>query len=147
MKKLTVRQARFVECYDGNGAEAARQAGYSERWAASNLDKLLKNTAIRAAIREREKERTSSLIATREQRQRFWTSVMNDEDIDLRDRLRASELLGKSEGDFLEKMLDITPQEPPSIEVRFIDNLLEDPEARKMLSALYDKTVSGRPAV
>ena len=146
MKKLTVRQARFVECYDGNGAEAARQAGYSERWAASNLDKLLKNTAIRAAIREREKERTSSLIATREQRQRFWTSVMNDEDIDLRDRLRASELLGKSEGDFLERVKDESGPGTPNISVNFVskelEGVLSDPESRKMLAELYAKSTA-----
>lgn len=140
---LTVRQKRFIEAYNGNASEAARQAGYSERWSASNIDKILKNTEIRAAIQQREQERTDSMIATREERQRFWTTILRDPETDLRDRLRASELLGKSEGDFLEKMIDITPPAPPNIEVHFIDNLLEDPEARKALSVLYDKSVSG----
>ncbi len=144
---LTVRQKRFIECYNGNASEAARQAGYAERWAASNADKILKNTEIQAAIQQREKERINSLIMSREQRQLFWSTVVQDEDADMRDRLRASELLGKSEGDFLEKMLDITPQEPPSIEVVFTDPILEDPEARKLLAELYARSTSGRPVV
>mgnify|MGYP000865816423 CR=1 FL=1 len=114
---LTTKQKRFIQCYDGNATEAMIAAGYSAKSAASNVDKILKNTEIQAAIQNREKERNSAAIATREERQRFWTAIMRDEEVDLRDRLRATELLGKSEGDFLEKMLDVTPVMPPSIEV------------------------------
>ncbi len=49
-------------------------------------------------------ERKNQLIATREQRQEFWTAVMTDIEQDMRSRLRASELLAKSEGDFTEKV-------------------------------------------
>lgn len=44
-------------------------------------------------------------IANRQQRQEFWSSVMNDAEVDLSVRLRASELLGKSEADFTEKVI------------------------------------------
>ena len=118
---LTVKQQRFVEAYSGNATQAMIAAGYSERSAASNVDKILKNTEIQAAIQNREKDRNSAAIATREERQTFWTSVLRDPETDLRDRLRASELLGRSEGDFLEKWLDTTPPTPPSIIVSFID--------------------------
>ena len=118
---LTVRQQRFVSAYSGNATRAAIEAGYGEKWAASNIDKLLKNTEIQAAIQNREKERTDSMIATREERQQFWTAIMRDEEVDLRDRLRATELLGKSEGDFLERVLDLTPPEIPAIQVVFVD--------------------------
>ena len=118
---LTVRQQRFVEAYDGNATEAMIAAGYSAKSAASNVDKILKNTEIQAAIQNREKERNSAAIATREERQRFWTAIMRDEEVDLRDRLRATELLGKSEGDFLERVLDLTPPEIPAIQVCFVD--------------------------
>ena len=118
---LTAKQQRFVSAYDGNATRAAIEAGYSERWAASNIDKLLKNTEIQAAIQNREKERNSAAIATREERQRFWTAILRDPETELRDRLRASELLGRSEGDFLERVLDATPPTPPNIIVSFVD--------------------------
>lgn len=44
------------------------------------------------------------MIATREKRQELWTKVMNAEGVEMKDRLRASELLGKSEGDFISKI-------------------------------------------
>ena len=61
------------------------------------------------------------MIASREERQTFWTAILRDPETELRDRLRASELLGRSEGDFLERVLDITPPTPPSIIVSFVD--------------------------
>ncbi len=93
-----------MEAYDGNATRAAIAAGYSERWAASNIDKILKNTEIRAAINDREQARIDGFIATREERQRFWTRIMRDENADMKDRLRASEVLGRSEGDFIERV-------------------------------------------
>ena len=39
-------------------------------------------------------------------RQEFWTKVMNDPDEDMKNRLRAAELLGKSEADFLDRIKD-----------------------------------------
>ena len=123
---LTVKQQRFVEAYDGNATEAMIAAGYSAKSAASNVDKILKNTEIQAAIQNREKERNSAAIATREERQSFWTSVMRDEETELKDRLRASELLAKSEADFLERFSNETPM-PPTIDIHFIraDTALE----------------------
>ena len=118
---LTVKQQRFVSAYNGNATEAMIAAGYSAKSAASNVDKILKNTEIQAAIQNREKARNSAAIATREERQTFWTSVLRDPETELRDRLRASELLGKSEGDFLERVLDLTPPEIPAIQVVFVD--------------------------
>ena len=118
---LTAKQQRFVSAYDGNATEAMIAAGYSAKSAASNVDKILKNTEIQTAIQNREKARNSAAIATREERQTFWTSVLRDPETELRDRLRASELLGRSEGDFLERMLDVTPPAPPNIIVSFID--------------------------
>ena len=118
---LTAKQQRFVSAYDGNATEAMIAAGYSAKSAASNVDKILKNTEIQAAIQNREKERNSAAIATREERQRFWTAILRDPETELRDRLRASELLGRSEGDFLERVLDLTPPEIPAIQVCFVD--------------------------
>ncbi len=137
---LTVRQKRFIEAYNGNASEAARQAGYSPKWADRQAHELMeKNGEIAAAIRQREKERTDALIATREERQRFWTSIMRDEDVDLRDRLRAAELLGRSEGDFIERVsLDARTEVRCDVELEAV--LAADPETRRLLADLYDRS-------
>jgi phage terminase small subunit len=122
---FTVKQRAFVEAYCGNATEAALQAGYSPKTAAFIGAENLKKPKIAAALKEREDKRLASLIATREERQRFWTSMMRDEDRKEADRLKASELLAKSEGDFLERR-EITgpngaPIHPPEIKVIFSD--------------------------
>ncbi len=106
---LTERQRRFCEAYaaTGNATEAARQAGYRkpDPQGAENLGK----PRIVEALETLRQETTAAAAADREERQAFWTSVMRGEpDADgtrptIRDRLRASELLGKAQGDFLER--------------------------------------------
>ena len=101
---LNAKQRAFVAAYAGNATEAARAAGYSEKTARVQGSQLLTNPAIVAAIRERENKALRPHIATREERQAFWTSVMKDAELDLNGRLKASELLGKSEADFTDKV-------------------------------------------
>jgi phage terminase small subunit len=110
-RELTTRQRAFVEAYDGNGTQAARVAGYSgsDNTLSVTASELLRNPRIVEAIREREASRrphspVALVIATRQERQAFWTKVMNDGEAELSARLKASELLGKSEGDFLERL-------------------------------------------
>lgn len=98
---LTPRQKRFVELFDGNATEAARAAGFKNPNVYSN--DLMKKPEIVAAIQAREKERNADGIMTREQRQIFWTMIARDTSQKTTDRLRASELLARSEGDFLER--------------------------------------------
>lgn len=47
---------------------------------------------------------TDSGVASRLDRQRLWTAIMLDAGAKTPDRLKASELLGKSEGDFLDRV-------------------------------------------
>ena len=53
--KLTIKQKKFADEYiiSGNATESAIKAGYSERYAGQNADKLLKNTNIKTYIGER----------------------------------------------------------------------------------------------
>ena len=104
MGELTIRQRAFVQAYTGNAAEAARQAGYSERTCRAIGQRLLTQVDIINALREREQERLNPLIASREQRQEFWTRTMLDDSQEMQHRLKAAELLGRSEGDFMEKL-------------------------------------------
>ena len=103
---LTQKQQAFIDCYTGNATEAAKLAGYSEATAYSSGQRLLKQPQIAEAIRAREQERQTPNIADREQRFAFWTSVMRDTNESTRDRLRASELLAKAQGDFLIKIAE-----------------------------------------
>lgn len=101
---MTPKQAVFVSEYlvDLNATQAAIRAGYSPRTAYSQGQRLLKNVEVQQAIQDRMNEHRTQLIADRQARQAFWTATMLDGDIDLKHRLKASELLGRSEGDFTE---------------------------------------------
>jgi phage terminase small subunit len=103
MKKLTTKQQRFVDAYDGNATEAARIAGYAKP--NRQGPRLLSNVVIMSEIKEREGQKKESTIATREERQQFWTDVMRGQvegSENLQHRLKAAELLGKSNCDFVE---------------------------------------------
>ncbi len=85
---------------------------------------LLANPLIQEAIKERSKYMADTLkiVADRRERQALWTSIMRNEDphyiqekdangipipetnINLQHRLKAAELLGKSEGDFIDNV-------------------------------------------
>lgn len=101
---LNAKQRAFVAAYSGNATEAARAAGYSEKTARVQGSQLLTNPDIVAAIREREAKRDNKRVATREDRQAFWTETMRDQGAELNARLKASELLGKSEADFTDNL-------------------------------------------
>lgn len=119
--QLTEKQRRFVEAYmgeaAGNATEAARRAGYKGKGNALEAvgSRMTAHPAVKAAIEER--QRGDPLIATREERQRFWTSVARGEpqmqlidgrgvmrEPSLRDRLLAAQHLAKASGDFVERI-------------------------------------------
>ena len=102
---LNERQKLFVLEYQRtpNATQAAISAGYSPKTAYSIGQRLLKNVEIQQALQHGLHERTETLIADVKQIQQFWTQCMNDSDADMKHRLRASELLGKSLGAFIEQ--------------------------------------------
>lgn len=98
--KLTLRQQRFVDAYDGDTKKAAKRAGISYGYARN----LMTKSDILQMIRQREKtEVRPKNIASRQTRQQFWTAIMDDESRHIRDRLKASELLARSELDFKDR--------------------------------------------
>ena len=90
---------------EGNATRAAELAGYQgdENTLASIGSENLKKPKIRGAIRDRVS--TDPLVADRRERQAFWTAVMRGEkgDPSTKDRLTAAKMLGKSQGDFVER--------------------------------------------
>jgi phage terminase small subunit len=122
--KLTTKQRRFVEAYDGNATKAAIAAGYSPKTARSMGRENLTKPDIVAEIKARDTIRSTPLIASRAERQQFWSSVMRDKEQQMRDRLKAAELLGKSEADFVERQ-EITGRDGAplidAVTVKFVD--------------------------
>lgn len=108
---LTERERRFVEAYmgaaAGNATEACRRAGYrgSDNALGVQGRRLLRKAKVREAIESR--VQGDPAIATRRERQQFWTAVMLGTGAyrraKLGSRLKASELLGKSQADFIER--------------------------------------------
>ena len=68
----------------------------------STVQNWLKDPRVVDAIARRDDIEDSPVIAGRIERKEFWTHVMSAETFDIKDRLKASELLGKSECDFSE---------------------------------------------
>lgn len=105
MKTLTPRQTKFVAAYArcGVAERAAIEAGYSQRTARGSATRLLANAGVRAELDRLATAADARDIADLIERRHWWTSVMRDAQRDMKDRLRASELLGKSFGDFLDR--------------------------------------------
>lgn len=108
---LTDKNRLFAQHYatnGGNGMKAAIDAGYSATRARQTGTKLLKDPAIVAIIHglagPQLAAATAALIKTRAERQSWWSRVMDDIDASMGDRLKASELLARSQGDFLDRV-------------------------------------------
>ena len=122
--KLTVKQKIFAERYaanGGNATEASSFAGYKKTEVEGC--RLLRNAKVQNYIKSLTKSVDDSRIATAIERQQFWSATMRgeigDKSVDrdgneivtykLSDRIKASEILGKSQCDFVEKVeIDMT---------------------------------------
>ena len=125
MAAMTERQKRFCDEYliSLNATQAAIKAGYSEKYANTNANKLLQNTTIKEFIAARMGEKEEDLIASQDEVLKYLTSVMRGESQaavlartfdgseniikkapDEKERLRAAELLGKRYGLYSEKL-------------------------------------------
>lgn len=100
---MNERQRRFAEAFAacGNAAQAAREAGYSEKTARSQGQRLLTDVDILRYVRELQDQAAAGRIASMLQVKAFWSDVLNDPAEKTADRLRAGELLAKAAGAFL----------------------------------------------
>ena len=103
-RDFTFKQKKFIELYNGNATKTAIEAGYSPKTAYCIAHENLKKPEIIKAIQDRNQEERMTKIANRQERQAFWSEIMDNEELDMMVRLRASELLGKSEADFKERL-------------------------------------------
>lgn len=92
------------ECL-GNAEQSCIKAGYSPRYSRGNASKVVSNSGVQqyiAYLRELNAQNTAKEIATIQDIQEFWSNVMNNKSgyYETKDRLKASELLAKSQGAF-----------------------------------------------
>lgn len=101
-KKLTHKQRIFVDKYlqCWNATDAARRAGYSERTARQIGSRLLTNVDISAEIDRRMQQHA---MEANEVLHHLSTIAKPGFGVEIRDRLRALELLGKHHGLFVDK--------------------------------------------
>ena len=78
---LNVRQEKFCLEYAkcGNATEAAILAGYAEKYAGQNADKLLKNTKVQERLRELAEQIESEKIADIKEMQQILTSIIRQQ--------------------------------------------------------------------
>jgi len=129
MAKLTRKQQRFADEYlvDANATQAAIRAGYSEKTAYSQGQRLLKNVEVKKYIDEQLEKIHNEKIADAKEVMMYLTSVLRGESLseivvvegtgdgcsdarrmmklpDERERLKAAELIGKRYGMFTDKV-------------------------------------------
>ena len=104
---LTTKQKAFCELYAGNGGnatQAAIDARYSVDTAYSIGNENLNKPELLEYIRELSVPAENKRIADAMEIKEFWSSVMRDIEEKTTDRLKASELLGKSAAMFIDKV-------------------------------------------
>ena len=96
-----------------------RGAGYSKSYARTSKGmKLYARPDVIAAIAEIEaevSEESNVKVKTRIERQGFWSAMMDDTAANRADKLRASELLGRSEADFTDNVNTRDMQQPEDL--------------------------------
>ena len=108
--KLTPKQERWIDEYlkCNDYTTASRNAGYT------GIDVTLRNIGYQNSLKfkdlinerrqELSKKITKSTVASLEEIFEFWTKMFKDEELKDADRIKASELLAKAKGGFVEKV-------------------------------------------
>ena len=105
---MTERARKFCEYYaaSGNGCDAAKKAGYSERSARTQASRLLQDPEIIAEIKRLQEASRSERIADSEEVKTLLSSLMRDAEQRTNARLRAADMLLKAGGDYLRPVED-----------------------------------------
>lgn len=105
---LSEQQKRFADLYitSGNATQSYIEAGYKARGNAAEVSacRLLRNVKVVEYIEQRNKQLENSRIACMEEVKQFWSETMRNRNHDLKDRLKASEYIAKTNAAFLDKV-------------------------------------------
>lgn len=102
---LTIRQEKAMLNYKANGGnmkKAMIDAGYSENYADRNSQYLL--GIIGEQIKEEQKLIKCEKIKSVEEIQKWWSDNVDNDDLDIKDRIKSSELLVRSQGGFVDNL-------------------------------------------
>lgn len=88
---------------------------YSKRTAAAIASENLRKPELLEYIKELQAEAEAARVADLVEVKRFWTATMRDEEQRVEFRLKASELLAKSSGEFVQRV-DLTAQVEAQVE-------------------------------
>lgn len=116
---LTEKRRCFCEAYasnGGNSAAAARAAGYKQPEPQGS--RLIRLPVVAAALERLRETETRTSIATRQERQEFWSSVARDPEEQMKYRLKAAEMLGRSQADFVDRK-EITGANGTDLQIAF----------------------------
>lgn len=109
-RRLTNAQEVFVqELIKGSSQRQAYYKAYpnSRNWMDNSVDskasQLFKNAKVQQRLNEFNDKVEKTTIYNAQQLREFWTKILLNEMSGLSNRLKASELLGKSQGMFVEK--------------------------------------------
>ncbi len=121
-KPLTAPRQHFCREYCGNGHNATQAYKTAFPNCNGGWDKLgprlMGKDGIKQEIARLEAdtiEDNGLKIKTRLQRQAFWSDMMDETDASRMDKLRASELLGKSQADFIDVTVNKADDSPVSL--------------------------------
>ncbi|MFT3952106.1 MAG: terminase small subunit [Oscillospiraceae bacterium] len=122
---MNQQRKKFCEAYAacGNATQAAEQAGYSKGSAYSQGHRMLKNAEVQDYLRSLTEEIHENSIAEIAEIRAFWTATMRDKKTRSGDRLKASELLGKSSGAFEPENYHKSKNNEPDLSGLTIDEL------------------------
>lgn len=102
---LNNRQEQAMLNYKANGGnmkKAMIDAGYSENYADKNSQYLM--GIIGEHIKEEQATIKNEKIKSIEEVQRFWSDNIDNAELDMKDRLKSSELLVRSQGGFIDNV-------------------------------------------
>lgn len=110
--KLNARDKKFADEYIRTGKiiESAIKAGFAESTARDRAAEWLNPNSKSAKlsvleyINEINKKIEKEKIADAKEIQEFWTKTFRDEEVEMKDRIKASELLARVQGMFIEKI-------------------------------------------
>lgn len=110
--KLNARDKKFADEYIRTGKiiESAIKAGFAESTARDRAAEWLNSNSKSAKasvleyINEINKKIEKEKIADAKEIQEFWTKTFRDEEVEMKDRIKTSELLAKVQGAFVENI-------------------------------------------
>lgn len=89
----------------GNAEKAVVMAGYSKTYARGNAYKIVARKDVQEYIKFLNSlgDDLKNSLATAKEVQKFWSETMRDTRHEIKDRIRASELLAKAQGQFVQE--------------------------------------------